>query len=358
MQFIIDADTRDSIRGWLTPDNPSATPSLVVIIPGRDEIQMQANVQRDGIRDLGLHATGLVGFDINKRLVSDLDKLDDVEIREAETRLLIYRRFQAGRNIEQKLFLFDCSLMPQRSILSAIGGNFTLNYANSERNSLETNISVITNPFSKSIFISGRSNLNRYSSVLKDKGFVRTALLREPLEELAERLLFLSLLAKSATQLLPVYASDTESLIDFARDLPFNDAKGLNAAFRATTERQRHALTSPMTRIFGCDIGELPERRHVSIALENLATFDVVGTRERYGLFKELLADFLSANVLGDETPISFQSIQTVAAALSRIGLVTDLLDNDLALYSFVDEAISTGIEGGDNAVQADGRTR
>jgi len=345
MHFIIDSDSGNSIKGWLAPDNPSSTPTLVVIIPDRDEISIQANMMRPGIRDLGLHATGLVGFDINTKLVPDLLQVEDLEIVEAETRLPIYRRFQKNRHIERKLFVFDCSIMPQRRILNTVAEKFALNYANSENKGLETAINLISNPFSKSIFMSGRSILGRYDHYLKNKGFVRAALLREPFEELAERLLFLNFLAREeASSYLTAYSTGLTSLVDFARNLPFNDTRALTNAFRSASDQQRKELMSPMTKVFGCDLDELPKRANVSKALDSLAALDVVGTRERYGLFKELLAGTLGADVLGDEGPTSFQTVKGLATSLSRIGLVTDLLEEDLALYSYVDEAIAEGV--------------
>lgn len=346
MHFIIDSDTGNSIKGWLAPDNPSSTPVLAIIIPGRDEIQLEANIMRAGIRDLGLHATGLVGFDVNTKVVPDLAEIEDIELVEAETRLPIYRRLQKGQHIERKLFLFDCSIMPQRRILRSISKNFSLNYVNSEGNGLETTINIISNPFNSSIFISGRSIFSRYDHYLKNKGFIRAALLREPLEELAERLLFLNFLSREgAASYLSTYSVGIGALVDLARELPFNDVRGMTSMFRATSEQQRQELRSPMTKVFGCDLDEPPKRTHVSKALDNLAAIDVVGTRERYPLFRDLLAGALGVDVLGEEAPTSFGSVKGLAATLSRIGIVADLLEEDLALYSYVDEAIREGAD-------------
>ncbi len=103
-----------------------------------------------------------------------------------------------------------------------------------------------------------------------------------------------------------------------------------------------------MTRVFGCNVDEFPERRHVAIALENLATMDVVGTRAGFNAFRHLLNGILGANIFGETAPIDFASIQTLATSLSRIGIVVDLLDHDLALYSYVDGAVKVGLEGAD----------
>lgn len=353
MFFNIDADDGRSIRGWVAPDNPSATPKLVVVTAG-GEIEVEANYPRPDIRDLGIHNTGMVGFDVNDSVVPNLQEVDDVEILEAESRMQIYRRFRIDRHLEKKLFLFDCSVAPQRRIIAAANRLFTLNYTNSERYSFETMLVIINNSFNKSIFISGRSNSSRYASYLADAGYATAAILRDPFEELAERLLLLRLLSKSdAAYLLPTFITGITPLIDFARDLAFDDQKALTAAFRRATEDQREAMRSPMTRTFGCNVDEFPERRNVSIALENLARMDVVGTRSRFRAFSHLLSDVIGADLVGQEEPVTFDTVKTFAAALARVGPVTDLLEHDLALYSYAEEAIDTALDGGARDAQA-----
>lgn len=353
MHFIIDIDSGDAISGWLAPDNPSTVPHFIVSIPGRDEIAIRANVMREGIRDLGLHATGECGFFISTDIVPDLPQVMDIEIMEAETRLPIYRRFQADLDIPRKIFLFDCSIIPQRRIQNEIKNRFSLTYFNSERNGLETTIAIIANPTNRSTFVSGRSVLMRYDDLLKEKDYLRVALLREPHEELAERLYFFNFLVREGDAAsFSTYTHGARSLLEFARDLPFNDLKALTGAFRASSDQQRRELMSPMTRVFGCDVDEVPKHANVSKALDSLADFDVVGTRERFPLFRDLLAGAVGSNIFGDEEPVVFQSVKTLAANLARIGVVNDLLADDLALYSYVEDAINEGVSTPDATLQ------
>jgi hypothetical protein len=120
MNFTVDSDSGSEIKGWLTPDNPSATPSFVVLVPGREDVEFHANFDRADLLELGMHATGHCGFCITEELIPDLGKLPDVEIIDAETRISIYRRFQPDTEIDRKIFLFDCSIIPQRHLLSQI----------------------------------------------------------------------------------------------------------------------------------------------------------------------------------------------------------------------------------------------
>lgn len=355
MFFNVDSDRGAVISGWFAADNPAVSARLAIRAPGRDEVIVKADIQRDDVRDLGIHGTGRVGFRIDKSIVPDLDELVDVEIVEADSRLPIYRRLQPGRHLEKKLILFDAALMPQRRVLDQIRDNFALTYFSCERYSLETTLVLIGNHHPTSLVVTGRPNVNRYASHLDNAGFIKTALLREPYEELAERLLFLNLLSRSpSAHMASSYLSGVAPLLDFARDLPVTDRTGMVAHFRQLDAEQKRAIASPMVRMLGCDVGDEPERRHVSIALDNLAAMDVVGCRDHYDAFRNLLWRTLGADVLGAETPTAFSSVAALAADLRRVGVIGDLLDHDAALYKLAREAIEAGLSGKADVAQRD----
>lgn len=358
MFFNIDKDAGNAIHGWIAPDNPAAVPRLVIVIPGRNEITIDADMMRPDVRDLGIHKTGHVGFWIDEKTVPDLDTLTEIELLEFETRLPIFRRFIPDQHIQRRAFLFDTSVMPQRRILQNVSQHFSLVYSSAERFPLETMIVLINNHSCNSIVFSGRSNFNRYVTFLETNQYFRAALLRDPFEELAERLLFLSLLAKPDwAPLAPLYATGLTPLIEFARDLPFNDPKGLLTAFRTLTPEQRAALQSPMVRMLGCSLEDTPTRHHVSLALDHLASLDLVGTRSRYAAFRAMLTQLLGTDILGAEQPASFQTVEVLARSLARIGIVADLLEHDVALYELAEEAIVAGLEGRDELAGRDTQT-
>jgi hypothetical protein len=347
MFFHIDADEGHTIKGWLAPDNPSQIPKILVRIQDQEEFELEADVMRPDVRELGVHATGMVGFQVTNLIVPNLEQMQDVELLEASMRLPIFRRRQPERHVERKVFLFDCSVMPQRRIVSAAARSFGLNYTCSERYSLETMIVLLNNSFSHSLFFSGRSNFNRYSLYLRNAGYVVAAMLRDPFEELAERLLVLKLLSRPNTShLLKTFVTGIDSLVDMARDLDFTDQKALVSAFRACSDVQRLALSSPMVKTFGCNVDEPPEWRHVAVALENLATMDVVGTESAFPLFRNLFNEAVGSEVLVDDERETFVTVQELAGTLSRVGLVADYLELDLALYSFAKESIVAAYEG------------
>jgi hypothetical protein len=206
---------------------------------------------------------------------------------------------------------------------------------------------IVNNFSSNSVLITGRPNFTRQYGLLRNAGYLIAAVLRDPYEELAERLIFINLLATSkASHLLPQFVSDVPALVDFARDLSFADQKALVTKFRAATREQRDAMSSPMTRVFGCGIGELPEHRHVSSALDNLGTVDAVGVRGRFADFRSVLSNVLGADVIGQDELEIFDKVREARDVLSQIGVVSDLLESDLSLYSYASEAVNTGLDG------------
>ena len=160
-----------------------------------------------------------------------------------------------------------------------------------------------------------------------------------------------------ASQLQATYGTGLAPLSQFARGLPFNDPKELLIAFRGANDQQLQTMMSPMVRMLACEVDELPNHRHVSIALERLATMDVVGTRTHYDAFRAILGQLLGANVLGDDDPASFQTVGVLAQTLSRNGIVANLLEQDVALYSYAQEAITSGLADRESLAQRDTQT-
>jgi hypothetical protein len=343
MNFTIDADDGRSIRGWIVLDNPATIPKLTLVIPNRPELTFDANIHRADIQEMGQHLTGHVGFDVNESLVADLAALDDVTLLESESRLMIFRRSRP-QHVRKKLYIFDASVMPQSKILRELSNRFTNYHFHSERLSFETMFVIIHGHFCPSVALYGRSNFNRYAADMNNAGFVRAALLQEPYTELAERLLTLKLVAsRRVTHIESITGLDR--CLAFAQELKLNDERAMTQAFRRLEPDQRDLLSNPMTRLFGCDLDDPPQRRHVSVALENLATTDVVGLRSDFPLFRQMLAAAVGEDVVGEDPPVALDMVTELAQKLSRVGVVEDMLDSDRQLYDFVRTAMISAAE-------------
>lgn len=343
MNFTVDVDEGRSIRGWMVLDNPAAAPKLTLVIPNRPEIPIDANIYRSDIQEMGHHLTGHVGFDVNESHVPDLAELEDVALLESETRLMIFRRSRP-QHVDKKLYIFDTSVLPQSNILKSLSESFTNYHFHSEKLSFETMFVIIHNHFGRSTVLYGRSNFKRFAVDLNNAGFLRAALLQEPYTELAERLLTLKLVANRRLAHIESITG-LDRCLSFAQELSLNDEKAMLQAFRRLDADPRDLLSNPMTRLFGCDLDDPPLRRHVSVALENLATMDIVGVRSEFALFRRTLAAAVGADVVGDKPPVALDIVAELAQKLSRIGVVEDMLDSDRQLYEFVRTAMNSAAE-------------
>jgi hypothetical protein len=350
MFFNVDMDNGHEIVGWLAPDNPTASPKLIVQIPGREDIHLTSDVPRPDVSHAGLHTTGRVGFKLDETNVVAIDSVVDLTIRDADNDVAIYRRPQPGIFIERKLFVFDASITSQLTLKKDVESLFALTYFNSDRISLETLIVLLNNSRVPSILACGASNYLRYSQHLHQNGFLKAALLRDPFEELAERLLILKVAAKLPDSGRSVVQQGLEPLLPLAQEMQFDDQRSMLNAFRRLSAEQKDAIRSPMTKMLGCLPKEDARRTHVGSALENLAGMDVVGTRNRYELFWEMLRAALGFPIGEFTQPATFRQTKDVGEKLARVGVVADLLDMDLALFSFVEEAIQQSTDDPDQA--------
>jgi hypothetical protein len=341
MQFHIDTDTADSVTGWVLPENPSATPSIVVSLDGGEPLKIEANVYRQDLKDLGVHHTGMVGFRIDQSVVAGFSAAGEVAIHDAESDILLHCRFRETRHIAAKLMRYELAAMPQVIIDNALASRFTLHYAAVERHSFDTLFSVINNQSAKSIYISGRPALMRYVQPLRDRDFKIVAMLRDPIEELAERILFLKFVTSGkGANFLVRHLTGLTPLLDLAARIDLNDFNSLPTVLNSLTEAESDAIANPFVRTLACSVDEIVEQHHLSIALENLASLDVVGVQTKVDQYWQDINRLLGTTVLADERPAVISSAAGLAEKLRNSRAVHKLLALDVRLYQLVSEAV------------------
>lgn len=341
MQFHIDTDTGDSVAGWVLPDNPSATPSVVVSVDNREPQKIEANVYRQDLKELGVHHTGMVGFHIDQSIVAGFSTADEVAIRDADSDILIHRRFREAQHLPAKLLRYELAAMPQVIIDNALASRFVLHYAAVERHSFDTLFSITNNQSEKSIYISGRPSLMRYMQPLRDRDFKIVATLRDPIEELAERILFLKFVASGkGADFLVQHLTGLIPLLDLAAKIDLNDFNSLPTVLNVLTEAEKDAIANPFVRTLACNVDEIIEPHHLSIALENLASLDVVGVQTMVDQYWQDLNRLLGTTVLADERPAVISSAAGLAEKLRSSRVIHKLLALDVRLYQLVSEAV------------------
>jgi hypothetical protein len=346
MQFQIDADQGTSVSGWVVLENPAAIPRISVSSPGnRREIEIEANVLREDLRDLGLHATGMAGFFLDQTSMPGIQDFEDLELREAESRLLIYRRIRSAVHTGKKLFLYSLNAMPQTHVEEHLSQYFAQSYFAVERYNFDTLFSIFNSHFMKSILVSGRPRYFRYEQLLRDKDYQVAALLRDPYEELAERLLFVRFVSSGDS---PAFASNyitgIEPLTELVRNLDFEKKNSLKAALSTLTDAQREALANPFVRTLACTLDETPDRKHVAIALEKLSAMTLVGLASHFEEFKSMLSQLIGVHISAQCQLRRVSWVSKVAALLRQIEAVRYLLALDDEMYRLAQAAIKKGL--------------
>jgi hypothetical protein len=235
--------------------------------------------------------------------------------------------------------------MPDTKIESLFAKHFTLHYGTAQRHPQDTFFGIINNQAARSIYLSGRPNFSQYEQWLRERDFKIITLIRNPYEEMAERLLF----ARYASgPNLPPFVTDymygLEPLVDMVKNVRFEDVESIRAAFSALTDLQKQVLTNPLARSLACLPDEMPKSAHVEIALSRLSRMDLVGLRTRFGEFKSILKEILGVDVFGQHELNSLSWVQRVVAHLSQIKQARALISLDLDLYSYVEEAVVEAI--------------
>ena len=348
MQFSIDISSQSQVAGWVVLENPGDTPTFLIEIPDRPVIELPANILRMDLKELGYHATGQAGFQIDQNIIEDIETIPQFVIREKTTKIEVYRRYPTSDYINKKLFLYIFSVLHKMNILKRITKEFASCYNNIEKFPFETTCAILGSTTFESLACIGHPSFKRYAAALEQNDFFRAVLLNDPLHDLAEKLLLLRLIARSKNRaILEGHLTGYLPLMSFAEELDFNDRRALRSAFRNLAPEQRDAISNPMVKIFACDVDEVPQRRHVGLALEYLASMDIVGTTSNINIFHSMFNQLLKTDVMPTikaQPELELEGTKELAFKLSRISTVTKLIEHDLALYSYVEDAIQEGL--------------
>src|SRR5579883_533003 len=127
MIFNIHYDGGDRISGTVIPDAYSQICKIRVTVGGREIAVFPTNEFNQGVRDLGLHETGMVNFTITEQLLPGLSTFEDLELHEVESKILLYRRFRPGM-VAQKFLRIETQLLPLWRFDEAVKPSFQQYY--------------------------------------------------------------------------------------------------------------------------------------------------------------------------------------------------------------------------------------
>lgn len=345
MRFVIDCDIGDVIRGWIAPDNPFAISRVVVSVEGQRVAEVSASIIDDAIRLNGWHATGQCVFVLTNAEVPNLPDIPRLEIYDADTNVQIYCRDRSVDLIKKRVFLINTSIEPDQGIINILFGRFQHKYFSLQNLSDEIITSLLTAPIIRSALFAGNMIVPRYENYMTPDLMLTCILLEEPYVEMATRMRWLQDRSRDAFD--PNQSWRLGQLAEaarFASEYDYTDAKSLKRFFRMMPEAAYRFLYNPLTRQLGTRLPEDPLHPGNSIAaIEVLARIGVVGHKNRYRAFAQLLFDQLGLDrpvPSLSETPVE---TQVLAQRLRAVRPVAEMLIFDIALADAVVASVDKG---------------
>jgi len=337
MLFSIDEDVGERIIGWLMPDNPAATPRVLVHLDPVHHVVVEAFVYRPLLKEQGLHNTGVCGFVIDEANCPGVTAAAKLEITDADNNVLIYRRRLALPLVEQKFLRLETQLFRSSNLDEQLTPHFQMSYKSMELFPEETTRSIFAIPFTKSIFASGRIFFRAWEPLLRDRGFKIGVLLREPFEELSERLLILKWassadVSSTVLDLMPALQTCAGAL----RDVQLSDPGALDTVLSRPSDEMRPLLYNPLVyQLAAPNAFDAPPMPETAAALDALAELDAVGLRANLTSFFELLGALLDLPEPLAEIPLApSRTVVGFADILREMRSARALIEKDLEVYS------------------------
>lgn len=342
MRFKIDEDTGTRIVGWVLPNNPSLSPRIRILVDGKQHKTIDADQFRPLLKEQGWHNTGICGFVLDDKTVPDLAKIVDLELRDDASNVMIFRRRPKQGLVEAKLFRLEPQIVPRASLNDVLAPHFHLTYIDLEHEGEETLTSILSIPFSNSLYLTGRIFFRAFENQIQNRGFKTAILLRDPFHELAERLLVLKLLATDTGGRAALFAGDIRKASRRFRDVELTSTESIRSALRAMDETARVVLAHPLTRLLACTAPtQGVNRSSLGTALAILSEFDVVCPSDSASRFLEMLGAALeiSEPLQTQQKAGSHDSVVALAEVLQALPDAHAMIEYDLQLYRMIMDA-------------------
>jgi hypothetical protein len=340
MLFMVWSDTGSCIRAYCVPDSFSTQSSLNIFVDGTLIKTIAPNEINEHVLNSGRHQTGHVGFTIDETILTGLSNFSDLEIRDVDTDILVYRRPPAHPVILKNIFRLETHLLPLSRLDQVFKDRFRFWYERMDRFAAETARQILSFDGFGSCYSSGRILYNNYRLYIEDKHKV-AMLMRDPYDELAERLLIFSQLGPNAARLL----GDRDALV-------FGPAQTLVAQCRTFSEGELrqilnkadpdvlNILSNPITRQLTCATpGGMPDRGSLAKSLQVISGFDLVGLRNESRHFTDAFAELLEVNSANIPNASEFPRVVEIGKNLRAIRWLEALVEKDLELFYHVKAA-------------------
>lgn len=340
MLFDIEKDTGDRIVGYLVPDSFSNTAAVVITSNGQELATLPTREVRPSVVAAGRHDSGLCGFTINGEVVPNLSSYQELELRDEASGLTFYRRRPESSTVPFRLFRLEPRHVRAFDWDEHLGGYFQVSFGSADRMGRETMAQTLL-VRARSSYVSARLLYREFVYSI-DESSRKVCVIQDPFVELAEVLLEL--------QLGQVVQSDSLNMRDqlsfsacaehFA-EYDITDATELRRSFTRMPKEVETTLSCPLTRSLAAkSADEHLSAGMVASSIESLASFDIVGIRERPDTYLQSLIELLVK--AKDLPPLEPASASAMALADSLRGQpsAAALVDLDLDVYHILSTAL------------------
>ncbi|SON54430.1 hypothetical protein HDIA_0889 [Hartmannibacter diazotrophicus] len=346
MLFNLETDSGEQIVFYVVPDTFSAVPRVRIVSARRTLLEIDANEIREALVAHARHETGRCGFSIDATMIPGLAKIRDLSIYETETNLLVYRR-RPDKCIERKVLNLSASLLPPRSMDNYLKGLFHYSAIQLEAHGTETVSQLFLLNAVNSLYLSGRILYKNYE-VYAENGFSTFMCVDDPYVMLAERIIILGMVERnrSADQIIGHRdALMLKQAAEFAEKLPLDDGKALRKAFKALPPEIAIAFVDPVVRLLTATTPtDMARSGAVAWALDELASFKVVGIRRESALYADTIGEYLGIGPIAEPLLAGFPKILALADILREEARVEHLIAKDLELYHHVESAFEKSV--------------
>ena len=340
MMFNLESDVGDVICLYLAPDSVAGTAKIVVRSEGSEVLALTANEPRYALVEGGRHQTGQCGFRIDEEILPGLSGLQDLEICEAESGVLVYRR-PPPEPLDKKIFRIETHLLPLWRLDDALKSRFQYFARGVDGHGRETTTQMFQLNHIHSVYLSGRILYSNYRHYIESKQFDTIFIMHHPYEEMAERLLMLGKIKKVGVGVLGMRENfSLNSTIEFAQSLPLHDESALRKKLYQMPSDVAHAMADPIVRqLTARSPDEPPRGRAVSTALDALASFTVFGLRRDPRTVRAAVAELAGLDPSSLPALDTLHPVGPLARSLKRSRAVEVLLEKDLELYDHIAHA-------------------
>jgi hypothetical protein len=343
MLFDLQEDIGFKITAYVVPDSGGKTPSICIFNKGIEVLRVKANHAIPALVAAGRHATGLCGFSIDESVLPGLSEMTELELVEQETNLLIYRRCPADVIEDLRMFRLETHLLPLWRLDDVLKPKFQHWYKGIERFGLETSTQVFCPTNCNSSYISGRLLYKNYELYLK-KGMKVITILRDPYDELAERLLILKNVASRAEAILGTRdAMNMAPIMEILNGFHEFNSEACKKLFKQAAKPVFECLANPIVRQLTTSVSnEVLGRSAIANALGVLASFELVGLRSHSEEFSGALAEMLALDEAALPALGEHERITEFSQYLRDLPMVESLIEKDLELFHVVLSAFKT----------------